>query len=102
MNTMQMNPCIYELYTYISEAVTILIMTQCGATFTVHFPLVGARAYTGLEANYYQGVGPIYFDNVNCRGSEEFLSNCSAEPVGEHDCYHSEDAGVLCEGNKCG
>ena len=35
-------------------------------------------------------------DNVNCRGTETRLINCPANPIGNHNCVHSEDAGVRC------
>ena len=42
------------------------------------------------------GVGPIYLDDVNCRGNETNLIDCPHNGVGEHDCDHDEDAGVMC------
>ena len=35
-------------------------------------------------------------DQLNCAGTELSLFNCSANPIGSHDCSHSEDAGVIC------
>lgn len=61
----------------------------------------GARAILGTRAGRYDpGVGQIYLDEVRCTGNEEMLVNCSTQGVGEHDCDHSEDAGVRCEGTQ--
>jgi hypothetical protein len=43
------------------------------------------------------GLGPIFLDDVICTGGEPSLLQCSANPVGVHNCDHSEDAGVQCE-----
>jgi len=43
------------------------------------------------------GTGQIWLDNVNCRGTETRLIDCPANPLGNHNCAHSEDAGVRCQ-----
>lgn len=58
------------------------------------FSPVGAQA--AVRALFGAGSGPIYLDNVNCAGGEPRLISCSANPIGEHNCVHSEDAGVRC------
>lgn len=59
---------------------------------------LGARGYQGEFAQYEPGTGLIHLDNVRCTGDEEVLANCTAQAIGEHNCNHFEDAGVLCEG----
>ncbi|NWQ84374.1 SRCRL protein, partial [Columbina picui] len=45
-----------------------------------------------------RGLGTIWLDDVNCTGDEAALSDCPARPWGEHNCYHREDASVVCSG----
>lgn len=40
---------------------------------------------------------PIHFDEVQCTGAERSLGQCNF--ITDHDCDHSEDAGVICIGN---
>lgn len=59
---------------------------------TLHNYLIGAVAYN--NSHFGVGSGPIYMDNIQCSGSETALLQCSHAT--EHNCYHTEDAGVKC------
>ena len=52
------------------------------------------------NATFGKGIGSILLDNLMCNGSENTLIECLANEndVGLHNCDHSEDAGVRCEG----
>lgn len=56
----------------------------------------GATAFR--NAYFGQGSGAIYLDDIDCTGSETNLLSCTSNPIGEHNCDHSEDAGVNCAG----
>ncbi|NXH14166.1 C163A protein, partial [Bucco capensis] len=43
-----------------------------------------------------RGEGIIWMDETNCVGTENTLSSCRARPWGINNCYHGEDAGVVC------
>ena len=59
------------------------------------FSATSAQALVGLD-NVPDGTGSIWLDEVNCAGTEARLIDCPADPLGIHDCRHSEDAGVDC------
>ena len=50
-------------------------------------------------AHFGQGSGPITLDNVQCTGTETSLTSCTHGGIGVHNCGHSEDASVICQGN---
>ncbi|XP_041031975.1 neurotrypsin isoform X2 [Carcharodon carcharias] len=48
-------------------------------------------------AYFGEGHGPIHLDNVRCTGHENSLDECGTSSLGIHNCWHSEDAGVICD-----
>lgn len=48
-------------------------------------------------AYFGEGYGPIHLDNIECSGTEHTLGQCVRPDTGIHSCWHSEDAGVICD-----
>ncbi|XP_078088310.1 scavenger receptor cysteine-rich type 1 protein M130-like [Mustelus asterias] len=70
------------------NAVSVVCRTlNCGTALS---------AQTG--AYYGEGIGDIWLDNVKCKGTEPAFDLCSANPWGQKNCTHSQDAGVICSG----
>ena len=57
------------------------------------------RAYS--NAHFGSGSGPIFLDDVQCTSSARKLLECYSKPILSHNCLHSDDAGVGCEGIFC-
>ena len=51
---------------------------------------------TTQQAAFGEGTGPIHLDELDCGGDEASILECSHDGVGNHDCGHWEDAGVIC------
>ncbi|XP_072172288.1 scavenger receptor cysteine-rich domain-containing protein DMBT1-like [Diadema setosum] len=47
-------------------------------------------------ARFGEGSGDIHLDNVECTGDEYSLAECEQNDIGDHNCNHYEDAGVVC------
>ena len=56
--------------------------------------LSGGIAANDLE--YGGGFGEIWIDNINCTGEESTILDCEMNPIGDHNCGHHEDVGVIC------
>ena len=56
----------------------------------------GGTAYS--NAYFGTGSGPIFLDDVQCSSSPSQLLECPSRPILSHNCLHSTDAGVGCEG----
>ena len=61
--------------------------------FSVSWLYSGGRA---IYSGFTDGTGQIWLDDVRCRGTESRLIDCDANPLGQNNCLHNEDAGVRC------
>lgn len=73
------------------DANVVCRQLHCGLALPVPRPLA-----------FGQGRGPIFLDNVECRGQEASLSECGSRGWGVHNCFHYEDVAVLCDGEEGG
>ena len=60
--------------------------------------LLGALALT--KAQYGEGYGPVYLDELNCNGTESSIMQCGHSGVANANCHHTEDASVICKGKQ--
>uniref|UniRef100_A0A8C3G6B5 Soluble scavenger receptor cysteine-rich domain-containing protein SSC5D n=1 Tax=Cyclopterus lumpus TaxID=8103 RepID=A0A8C3G6B5_CYCLU len=58
----------------------------------------GTAQTTKIGSFFGQGQGDIWLDDVDCFGNETSLIHCRHPSVGENNCGHGEDAGVVCSG----
>ena len=58
----------------------------------------GAASAAVGSAFFGQGDGEIILDEMSCLGTEFDISECIHNGYLNHDCSHSEDAGVVCSG----
>ena len=74
-------------------------VAHCEVSFilTFFFCVTGGIPYS--NAFFGAGTGPIYLDDVACTSSASQLLECSSRPILRHNCSHSVEAGVGCEGN---
>ncbi|XP_041475678.1 deleted in malignant brain tumors 1 protein-like [Lytechinus variegatus] len=55
----------------------------------------GALAAPG-SATFGAGGGQIFFDDVDCKGTEDTLADCFHRGLGVNKCNHGRDAGAVC------
>ena len=59
--------------------------------------LLGAELFRGAE--FGEGSGPIFLEQVDCRSTDSVLLECMrGVPLGLTTCDHSQDVGVRCNG----
>ena len=75
-----------------------VILFSLISVFNIYAWLLPLGSIAVRSAYYGSGNGAILLDNVVCRGTESSLLNCSSNAIGQHNCDHSEDASVRCEG----
>ena len=58
------------------------------------------QVYSNSEG-FGAGTGRIWFDNLDCIGTEEHLLQCPTDnALGDNNCQHSEDAGLRCRAGR--
>ena len=67
--------------------------------FYLLYIYIGGRAHS--NAHFGAGSGPIFLDDVQCTSTVSQLLECPSRPILSHNCLHSADAGVGCEGVFC-
>ena len=50
------------------------------------------------STSFGAGSGPIFHNNLSCSGNESHITMCPNHGSADLNCTHSEDAGVICEG----
>ena len=59
------------------------------------FAFPGGQAFA--NAYFGEGSGSIFLDDVQCSTHATSILYCPSNPIGTHNCTHSDDAGVRCE-----
>ena len=65
---------------------------------TMYISLLLDIGALSLHSAYFgRGVGLILLDEVECRGNETTLFDCSHSGIGINNCLHEEDISILCK-----
>ena len=80
----------YKFKKYVTDQV------DCNFSFVIQPADAIALNEVNNNGIFVGGIGPIFLDDVGCQGNETNLAECLHIGVGFHDCFHGEDAGVIC------
>ena len=79
------------------EVVSHVIVKSFNVVIVLFFSLDHVPLKNGAEF-FGSGLDQIWLDNSVCNGDESSLLECNTNSIGQHNCDHSEDAGVICNG----
>ena len=71
-------------------------LPKCIVKYKKYEPMLHTGAVARTSAYFGQGTGIIVLDDAQCIGIESALLAC--QHTTNHNCAHSEDAGVTCTG----
>ncbi|XP_051995348.1 scavenger receptor cysteine-rich type 1 protein M130-like [Xyrauchen texanus] len=74
-----------DVFWDIDDAAVVCRQLGCGRAVSAH-----------NQALFGKGSGQILLSEVNCKGSESYITHCPHPQKGSNDCSHSKDAGVVC------
>ena len=80
-----------QMHQLCAESLDSLAVRMSDVAFSL-FLITAAIARS--SAYFGQGTGSIFMDDVQCLGTESYLTTCTHST--QHNCAHSEDAGVTC------
>ena len=66
-------------------------------THEISYVLLSAGAFPITGAYFGEGTGPV-LSGINCVGTEDNVSECGVGSVGQLNCHHGTDVGVICQG----
>jgi len=72
--------------------------TLCNVSTRRGVHRIQARTTSSSQFGYGGIDQQIWLDNVQCTGTELYLRDCPSNGWGIHNCRHSEDVGVICQG----
>ena len=105
MDGFQLAQGVTEKLTSLSRSISVIyypLSAKMCMNMVIQFMFViclSLSAAVAVSAAFFgQGTGPIFLDELQCIGTENGLLACPNTMM--HDCTHSEDAGVRCQGNR--